>query len=60
MQATTYQPTAFHLNSKKRFKLKRQFLHAQRLAFGHPVTGERMVLVCELPVGLRAVMDKLR
>ena len=45
---------------KQRVKLKRQFLHAHELAFEHPVNGERMAFVSELPVGLRAVMEKLR
>ncbi len=45
---------------KQRVRLKRQFLHARELAFDHPVTGERLSFVSELPVGLRAVMDKLR
>jgi len=45
---------------KQRVKLKRQFLHAHELAFEHPVTGERLAFVSELPVGLRSVMDKLR
>jgi len=45
---------------KQRVKMKRQFLHAHELAFDHPVSGERMAFVSELPVGLRAVMEKLR
>ena len=45
---------------KQRVKLKRQFLHAHELAFEHPVTGERMKFVSELPVGLRSVLEKLR
>ena len=45
---------------KQRVKMKRQFLHAHELAFEHPVTGERMGFVSELPVGLRAVLGKLR
>ncbi len=45
---------------KQRVKLKRQFLHAHELAFDHPVSGERLRFVSELPVGLRAVMEKLR
>ena len=45
---------------KQRLKLKRQFLHAHELAFDHPATGERLEFVCELPVGLRTVMEKLR
>lgn len=45
---------------KQRVKLKRQFLHAHELVFDHPVSGERVRFVSELPVGLRAVMEKLR
>ena len=45
---------------KQRVKLKRQFLHARELAFEHPVSGERLRFVSELPVGLRSVMEKLR
>ena len=45
---------------KQRVKLKRQFLHAHELGFEHPVTGERLGFVSELPVGLRSVLEKLR
>jgi len=45
---------------KQRVKMKRQFLHAHELAFEHPVTGERLRFVSELPVGLRSVLEKLR
>ncbi len=45
---------------KQRVKLKRQFLHASELAFDHPASGERMRFESGLPVGLRAVMAKLR
>ena len=45
---------------KQRLKMKRQFLHAHELAFDHPASGERVDFVSELPLGLRAVMDKLR
>ncbi len=45
---------------KQRIKLKRQFLHAQELAFAHPTTGERLHFVAELPVGLRDLLAKLR
>ncbi len=45
---------------KQRVRLKRQFLHAHELAFEHPVSGERLSFESELPVGLRAVMEKLR
>jgi 23S rRNA pseudouridine1911/1915/1917 synthase len=39
------------------FGLQRQFLHATRLAFAHPITGEPMDVVSELPADLR---DALR
>jgi 23S rRNA pseudouridine1911/1915/1917 synthase len=39
------------------FGLQRQFLHASRLAFAHPVTGEPVDVVSELPADLR---DALR
>ena len=45
---------------KQRVKMKRQFLHAHRLAFAHPGSGERVAFACELPVGLVDVMGKLR
>ncbi len=45
---------------KQRLRLKRQFLHAHELAFEHPVSGERLRFVSELPVGLRTVLEKLR
>ena len=45
---------------KQRMKLKRQFLHAHELAFEHPVSGERLAFVSELPLALRNVMEKLR
>ncbi len=45
---------------KQRVRMKRQFLHAHELAFDHPVSGERVKFVSELPVGLRSVMEKLR
>ena len=39
--------------------LERQFLHSFRLAFTHPVTGERLSFVDGLPADLRAVLDEL-
>ncbi|MGB2694229.1 MAG: RluA family pseudouridine synthase [Dehalococcoidia bacterium] len=39
--------------------LRRQFLHAQRLAFAHPRTGERIELEAPLPDDLQAVMDTM-
>ena len=51
---------AVYGHRKQRVKMKRQFLHAHELAFDHPVSGERLRFVSELPVGLRSVMEKLR
>ena len=38
----------------------RPFLHAHRLAFDHPVTGERLSFSSPLPPDLRAVLDDYR
>jgi 23S rRNA pseudouridine1911/1915/1917 synthase len=37
----------------------RQFLHAERLAFSHPLTGERMEFSAPLPVELSRLLDAL-
>ena len=37
----------------------RPFLHAERLGFDHPVTGERMDFSSELPADLRAIRAQL-
>jgi 23S rRNA pseudouridine1911/1915/1917 synthase len=39
--------------------LERQFLHATRLAFPHPVTGEPVEVHSPLPEDLRAALDRL-
>lgn len=39
--------------------LKRMFLHAHRLGFAHPVTGERMNVSAPLDAGLRTVVERL-
>jgi 23S rRNA pseudouridine1911/1915/1917 synthase len=44
----------------QRFGLRRQFLHAHRLAFAHPVTGEAMEFTSELPGDLAAALDAAR
>jgi 23S rRNA pseudouridine1911/1915/1917 synthase len=38
-------------------RLDRPFLHAARLGFAHPVTGERMEFTAPLPPELRAFLD---
>ena len=38
----------------------RQFLHAHRIAFRHPMTGEDLAFTAPLPADLQAVLDRLR
>jgi 23S rRNA pseudouridine1911/1915/1917 synthase len=38
--------------------LERQFLHATRLAFDHPFTGERIEVVSPLPQDLQAALAR--
>ncbi|PJF39744.1 MAG: RluA family pseudouridine synthase [Chloroflexi bacterium] len=45
---------------KQRVKLKRQFLHATRLCFDQPTSGERLCFESALPVALQNLLDKLR
>jgi 23S rRNA pseudouridine1911/1915/1917 synthase len=40
--------------------LRRQFLHAARLAFPHPVTGERVEAVSPLPSDLESALERVR
>jgi 23S rRNA pseudouridine1911/1915/1917 synthase len=40
--------------------LERQFLHAARLAFTHPVTGERIETASPLPRDLREALERAR
>jgi 23S rRNA pseudouridine1911/1915/1917 synthase len=42
------------------FGLSRQFLHASRLAFEHPMSGEPLALASPLPADLRAALDRAR
>ncbi len=41
-----------------RFGLRRQFLHATRLAFDHPITGERLDLHSPLPEDLQVALEQ--
>ncbi len=43
-----------------RYGLGRQFLHAHRLAFAHPATGEAMSFASELPADLAAALAAAR
>jgi 23S rRNA pseudouridine1911/1915/1917 synthase len=40
--------------------LKRQWLHAARLAFDHPTTGQRIDVEAPLPADLQIAVDRLR
>jgi 23S rRNA pseudouridine1911/1915/1917 synthase len=44
----------------RRYGLERQFLHAHRLAFDHPGTGQRLSFTSELPADLAAALDAAR
>jgi 23S rRNA pseudouridine1911/1915/1917 synthase len=46
--------------SARQLGLRRQFLHALRLAFPHPVTGASLSLSCEPPEDLTSVLEALR
>jgi 23S rRNA pseudouridine1911/1915/1917 synthase len=45
---------------EEKYGLKRQFLHAHRLAFAHPASGEAMGFRSELPADLAAVLESAR
>jgi 23S rRNA pseudouridine1911/1915/1917 synthase len=44
----------------RRYDLQRQFLHAHRLAFDHPLSGERLAFESPLPGDLAAVLEASR
>jgi len=44
----------------ERYRLGRQFLHAHRLAFSHPVSGERLSFSSPLPGDLEAALEAAR
>jgi 23S rRNA pseudouridine1911/1915/1917 synthase len=46
--------------SRDRHGLSRQFLHAARLSFRHPTTGEEMTFESPLPEDLRDALDRAR
>jgi 23S rRNA pseudouridine1911/1915/1917 synthase len=43
-----------------RYGLARQFLHAHRLAFAHPLSGERLDLRAPLPADLERALELAR
>ena len=44
----------------KRVGLTRQWLHALRLGFDHPATGERIIVTSEYPADLTTALERLR
>jgi 23S rRNA pseudouridine1911/1915/1917 synthase len=44
----------------RRYGLERQFLHAHRLAFTHPLSGEALEFTSELPPDLASALDLAR
>jgi 23S rRNA pseudouridine1911/1915/1917 synthase len=44
----------------KRLGLTRQWLHAVRLAFEHPATGDRVEVASDYPADLVTALDRLR
>jgi 23S rRNA pseudouridine955/2504/2580 synthase len=51
----------FELNKRlAKQGLKRMFLHAARLVFDHPVSGERMQVEAPLPDDLAKFLDTLK
>jgi len=45
---------------RSRLACPRQFLHAARLSFRHPVTGRPMEFSAPLPPDLQAVLEEAR
>ena len=45
---------------EEKYGLERQFLHAHRLAFDHPASGERLSFASELPADLAAALAAAR
>ncbi len=51
----------FELNKRlAKQGLKRMFLHAAKLVFDHPVSGERLTIEAPLPADLATFLDKLK
>ena len=51
--------TVYGRRKKGQLLCPRQFLHARRIAFTHPVSGERLECEAPLPADLQAVLDRL-
>jgi 23S rRNA pseudouridine1911/1915/1917 synthase len=61
MQAIGHPVVGDHVyGGPERFGLQRQFLHAERLAFPHPLTGEEVDVSSPLPEDLAAALELAR
>lgn len=47
-------------NGKNEFGIEGQMLHARRLEFSHPTTGEKMILEAKLPAYFEQVLEQLK
>ena len=47
-------------NGKNEFGVEGQMLHARRLEFSHPTTGEKMILEAKLPAYFEEVLEQLK
>jgi 23S rRNA pseudouridine1911/1915/1917 synthase len=56
----TYRSASQALQAQVLPGLDRQFLHASRLQFGHPVSGEQLEFESPLPADLGSALDRLR
>jgi len=45
---------------ERKYGLERQFLHAHRLAFAHPGSGEQLSFTSELPADLASALQAAR
>lgn len=54
-----YSPAASRKRAQETLGLERQFLHAAKLEFVHPTTGERVAYESPLPTDLQSVLDAI-
>ena len=49
-----------NIELNKKYKTERQLLHAKRLRFNHPMTGELLELEAPLPQEMQAWIEKIK
>ena len=47
------------LYGNKRSELERPFLHSSKLEFNHPINGERMIFISDLPKDLKKYLREI-